>query len=161
MTYLNQLAQEIHGISKSKGYWQQADRNPAEVLMLIVSEAAEALEEVRDGRPLNEARGSWVSGPNFGDRLRHGSHTIESRPGGPHVLVETFAGHERRTPMTDDMWLELGYRRKPEGVPSELADIIIRVLDACAAWDIDIEAAIREKIIYNAGREHLHGRAAG
>lgn len=48
---------------------------------------------------------------------------------------------------------------KPTGIPSEMADIIIRVLDACAAWNIDIEKAIQEKFEYNKSRPALHGRA--
>lgn len=46
---------------------------------------------------------------------------------------------------------------KPEGVPIELADVVIRVMDLCAAHGIDLEAAIREKAIYNASRPHKHG----
>lgn len=46
---------------------------------------------------------------------------------------------------------------KPEGVPSELADIVIRALDAADAWGIDLEAMIEEKLRYNASRGHRHG----
>lgn len=46
---------------------------------------------------------------------------------------------------------------KPEGVPSELADIVIRALDAADAWGIDLEAMIVEKINYNSTRGHRHG----
>lgn len=46
---------------------------------------------------------------------------------------------------------------KIEGIPSELADIIIRVLDICGFHDIDIELIIRKKMKYNASREHKHG----
>lgn len=48
---------------------------------------------------------------------------------------------------------------KPVGVPSEMADIIIRVLDACAAYGIDIDQAVREKMTYNKTRPFKHGRA--
>src|SRR5690606_29989679 len=47
---------------------------------------------------------------------------------------------------------------KPEGVPSELADVIIRVLDACGYYGIDIEAVIEEKAAFNRGRPYRHGR---
>ena len=46
---------------------------------------------------------------------------------------------------------------KPEGVPSELADIIIRVLDTCGHYGIDIDAIVRMKLAYNATRGHRHG----
>lgn len=47
--------------------------------------------------------------------------------------------------------------RKPCGFPSELADIIIRVLDLCAQLGIDIDAVVREKIEYNRTRPYRHG----
>lgn len=46
---------------------------------------------------------------------------------------------------------------KPEGIPIELADVIIRVLDACAWYGIGIEAALAEKHSYNQKRPHRHG----
>lgn len=46
---------------------------------------------------------------------------------------------------------------KPEGIPIELADLIIRVLDFCAEHDIDIMKAIKIKLLYNMGREERHG----
>lgn len=47
---------------------------------------------------------------------------------------------------------------KPEGVPSELADIVIRVLDLAGALQIDLASAIKEKAAYNATRGHKHGK---
>jgi len=46
---------------------------------------------------------------------------------------------------------------KPIGIPSELADIVIRVLDVCGRYNIDIETAIRKKIDYNTTRGYKHG----
>lgn len=46
---------------------------------------------------------------------------------------------------------------KPEGVPSALADIVIRALDLADEWDIDLETMIIEKVNYNAGRGYRHG----
>lgn len=50
--------------------------------------------------------------------------------------------------------------RKPIGLPSELADIIIRTLDMCGALGIDIEEAVRVKHAYNETRSHRHGGKA-
>lgn len=47
--------------------------------------------------------------------------------------------------------------QKPCGFPSELADIIIRVMDMAVWLDIDIAAHIIEKMYYNNLREHRHG----
>lgn len=46
---------------------------------------------------------------------------------------------------------------KPEGIPAELADVIIRVLDYCAYAGIDIDEAVEEKHEYNRTRPYRHG----
>lgn len=46
---------------------------------------------------------------------------------------------------------------KPCGIPSELADIVIRVFDACGRYGIDLERAITQKMTYNATRPRRHG----
>lgn len=46
---------------------------------------------------------------------------------------------------------------KPEGMVIELADAIIRILDLCAFYDLDIVAALREKSDYNKTRAYRHG----
>lgn len=46
---------------------------------------------------------------------------------------------------------------KPEGIPTELADVIIRVLDYCAYAGIDIENVLEVKHEYNKSRPYRHG----
>ena len=87
-------------------------------LMLIVSEVAEAQDELRKGHPA--------------DLTYHPNREFD-----------------------DKGTLKLN---KPEGVPSELADVVIRVLDFCYTEGIDLESIITEKLAYNATREHKHGR---
>ena len=47
--------------------------------------------------------------------------------------------------------------RKPEGIPVELADCIIRILDYCSYKNIDIDEAIELKHEYNKTRPYKHG----
>lgn len=46
---------------------------------------------------------------------------------------------------------------KPEGIPSELADVVIRIIDMCAYYGIDLESAIEAKHAYNKTRPYKHG----
>lgn len=46
---------------------------------------------------------------------------------------------------------------KPEGIPVELADCIIRILDYCGNEGIDIHEAIKIKHKYNKSRPYRHG----
>lgn len=67
----------------------------------------------------------------------------------------------------DEMWYQyktggftaaqLTPEHKPCGIPSELADIVIRVFDACGRYGIDLDQAIQEKMSYNATRPQRHG----
>lgn len=48
---LNELAAAVHENAVAHGWWEQ-ERELPEILMLCVSELAEALEEYRSGRPV-------------------------------------------------------------------------------------------------------------
>lgn len=43
-------------------------------------------------------------------------------------------------------------------VAEELADTLIRIFDFCGLRDIDLGAAVIEKMRYNESRPHLHGK---
>ena len=47
---------------------------------------------------------------------------------------------------------------KPEGIPSELADVVIRVLDMCEHYEIDLEDMIVNKHEFNKSRPYKHGK---
>lgn len=52
---------------------------------------------------------------------------------------------------------DLSLVKKPEGVPIELADILIRIADVSKTHGIDLEKALRMKLEYNKSRPYLHG----
>lgn len=47
---------------------------------------------------------------------------------------------------------------KPCGIPSELADCVIRILDMCGYYGIDLESVMLEKLQYNTQRGYKHGK---
>lgn len=67
------------------------------------------------------------------------------------ILEEFRAGHEA----TETYYREDG---KPEGVPAELADVVIRCFDMADYYGIDLEAAILEKHEFNKTRPYKHGK---
>lgn len=47
--------------------------------------------------------------------------------------------------------------KKPEGIPCELADVVMRILGYCYETGIDLEGALVEKHDYNKTRRYRHG----
>ena len=47
---------------------------------------------------------------------------------------------------------------KPEGIPIELADVVIRIMDMCGQYNINLEEAIELKHDYNKTRPYKHGK---
>lgn len=90
-------------------------RNVLELMMLFVTEIAEAAEEVRTN----------------------------------HAPSEIYYNTDAKA--------DSGALAKPEGVPSELADTVIRMMDFAGHYGIDLETAIAEKMAYNETREYRHG----
>jgi NTP pyrophosphatase (non-canonical NTP hydrolase) len=72
-------------------------------------------------------------------------------------LSEALEDHrDRKAP--DLLWYDP--KGKPCGIPSEMADVIIRVLHFCGKHGIDIEKAVTEKMAYNNSRPFKHGGRA-
>ncbi|MEK3784729.1 hypothetical protein [Paenibacillus sp. FSL R5-0810] len=128
MKTINELVQAAHQNAVSKGWWDES-RSFGEIISLIHSEASEALEDHRNGKQPTEVWYEYEH-PNYG-KLTHRSSAME--------------------------WGGIIHLGKPCGVPSELADIVIRVFDACGRYGIDLEQAIAEKMAYNATRPRRHG----
>lgn len=126
---INELVKEAHATAVSKGWWDKAP-SFGEVIALIHSEASEALEDYRAGK--------------FVDEVWYEAKSVSGQP----VVIPQAVAMEAQGPQPS--W-------KPCGIPSELADIVIRVMDACGHYGIDLERAIAEKMAYNATRPQRHG----
>ena len=71
--------------------------------------------------------------------------------------TDRVRGEIERKLTVEELVKYYGYKAKPVGIPSELADIIIRVLDIAAMCGIDIQQAVENKMKYNATRPYRHG----
>lgn len=67
------------------------------------------------------------------------------------------AAEDVRTGATRTVMSDSG---KPEGLPSELADIVIRIMDVCGGLGIDLEFEIERKVIFNRSRPPMHNKLA-
>ena len=112
VTTLNKLGHDFLVVSQEHGFTNGSESmlHVTEKLMLVVSELAEALEELRTG---NEVR------------------LVYFKPDRP---------------------------TKPEGFSMEIADALIRLLQLCAALEIDIDKAVALKNQYNITRPFKHGK---
>ena len=57
MSEINDLVEKVHDNAKAKGWYDKGDRAPLEMHMLMITEIAEAAEEVRNGKPPVYANG--------------------------------------------------------------------------------------------------------
>jgi hypothetical protein len=114
-----------------------------EFVAFVHSELSEALEEHRDHRKPGETWYSLKSARmEAAAREELGLGPDDPLPRGVNVSVPVKKG----TPGA-----------KPEGIPSEIADTVIRCAHFCGANGIDLAAAVLEKAAYNATRSFRHG----
>ena len=130
---LNDFAKKVHEVAKAHGWYDGPGHTFPEMAALFHSEISEAVEEDRRGMP-----GIYCAGCR--------KHC------GPDMLVQGGIPISLCEAETNDL-----VHVKTAGVAIELADCIIRILDACAYMEIDIERAIMLKYAYNKSREYRHG----
>lgn len=124
------MTNEVREVNEANG-WFEAGRTFGEGIALLHSEVSEALEEFRD-RGLN---GFVQFGGKTGPIYPEGSPA--------HISFK-----------------QEGIIGKPIGVPSEYADVLIRLLDSCDRDGVDLFAEYQKKIQYNRTRGYKHGGKA-
>lgn len=127
---LNELAAACHKSAQDKGWYDEPNpRTPAEALLLITTEVAEIVEEIRKPNPIGKMY--FIAVPGLQAAIDEGCSTS----------------------------VEIASRGiKPEGESTEVADVLIRLLDYAVWRGIDIEVAVETKMAYNATRERRHGK---
>ena len=128
---LNDAAKTIHEDNKRKGFWDNK-RETGTLLMLCVSELAEALEADRKNKKAQLNK--FVGFSNMGFDKDYNTYLNED-------AIPSFETNIKDT------------------FEDEVADTVIRILDLCGAMGIDIERHINLKLKYNRSRERMHGKA--
>ncbi|MGO4786998.1 hypothetical protein AB4124_06165 [Paenibacillus sp. 2KB_20] len=142
-------ATEIVEILKRNGHWGTERNELPEGLTIsrLVEEAHRNAVE----------KGWWDEDCSFGEIISlihsEASEALEDYRNGRDITEVWYENKELKTRMNDPITPNC----KPCGIPSELADIVIRVFDVCGRHGIDLETAIREKMAYNATRPQRHG----
>jgi NTP pyrophosphatase (non-canonical NTP hydrolase) len=130
-TVLEDMQREVHEINIEKG-WFETNRTFGDGIALLHSELSEALEAYRDHGTKDATE----------QRPENHGHWCKARGwSGP------CPSQECPTP-------------KPEGVGSEYADVLVRLLDACERDGIDLAFEFERKVAYNRTRPHRHGGRA-
>lgn len=122
--------------------------------MTVQVKAPKSLEEMAaEVQEVNKALGWHDDGRTFGDdiALLH-SEVSEA--------LEAFREHGLEDYTNPRIYLpggQLGPLPKPEGVGSEFADLLIRLLDVSARRGVDLRAEYERKVAYNRTRPYRHG----
>lgn len=148
---------KVHNLAKEKGWWVPLEDDPknmtpdilASKLMLMVTELAEACEEVRQSKPdiYFEFK-----------KLNLGKESLEYM-GLKGEWSETKISHVTVVDIERAVHAA-SFGNKPEGTLIELADCVIRIMDLCGFMGWNLEHAIWLKHEYNKSRAIRHGGKA-
>ncbi len=170
-----QVAFEAYNESKGCKTWDGKDIPPwsevGEAVQAGWVAAAEAvLDAVPTDREQGDAREPWMDSP---EKIRHWQKAIHEyacdkgwwdseRSFGDicslfHSEVSEAFEEYRNGHALDEVYTNPEKPEKLEGVPVELADVVIRICDFAQWAGIDLQAVMAQKHAFNLTRPHRHG----
>lgn len=123
------------------------------------------LNEIRDAVHENAvAKGFYEGDKNFGELLMlvvsELGECLEAHRAGKPMSADPALLRELCEYSTWDNTVAERFRGNVKDLPAdEIADAIIRLLDICGHYGIDIDAHVYAKMKYNETRERKHGKA--
>ena len=161
---LDDWQQAVHGLAREKGWWGaksgleiEAARKLA-VIALLHCNLSYELENIRKGSSVKPNRITRKEAEEI-VQFMHGDRVL--------ILSNLALIHSEVTEavesiLPDSEWCadfeqQSGKGGKPEGLVSEMADIVIRCLDLAGGFSLRLGAAIRDKHKFNKSRSHKHG----
>lgn len=153
---LSIMGEEVYACNVTNK-WFEEGRTFGDDIALLHSEVSEMLEEFRDGNNRTTYRHENVSVDEqrmllFTQFLAYRNGEVVG--GGRSSEEAKLEAHRQGC---KDFQILIG---KPIGVPSEAADVLIRLLDTCKRYDIDLFTEFRKKLDYNWTRGPRHGSKA-
>jgi NTP pyrophosphatase (non-canonical NTP hydrolase) len=131
---MKDLIKRAHGTAKEKGFWD-TPRNVSEMLMLVVSELAEAQEALRKDHYANQ------------EVVNSLAQDLELDKTDEEFLLKTL------------VWKGKFEDNIKSTFQDEIADVAIRLFDLCGGLNIDLQKHIELKMKYNSMRGYKHGKA--
>lgn len=141
--YLNNLAKEIYYINQENGFYKDSDS----VINIIKKHEPSLLSAVE----------SMITGQRLALIISEASEVLESDRRNIKFNSDEYF-KENLMNMGDTSFNEEFLRCVKDTKEDEIANIIIRCLDFCAANNIDIDFHIQSKLRYNSLREYKHGK---
>lgn len=125
---INEQCKQQHGRMLDKGF---NGKDFARDLMLIVSELSEALEADRRGKDARKL---------------------------PDCTAKSLLNRLGDSDLDEGIWKRFFESYIKDTIQDEIADAILRIMDLCGRYDIDIDTHVAIKSYYNSLRKPKHGK---